>query len=596
MKSCYFPQNRRGLSSVVGALFFTVLMVAGFSVLSLALDAQTDIVTTQRMVTDVEIKKFQERFGIAVSTDANNHLDIAVTNLGQNPVEISSMWIINKTLSDAPAARYTIDYADSFVTGGSTTQILNSQILQMTPDTYDIKVVSSLGTIEIAELEVGPGGSSSNALRSVLVTDPPDVVLGQNVTIGMVVTNIGQLPIDDVTPSTISANPPAAVTASSTPNLASVDLIPGESFLFLWDYTIDGTADTQVDFSNFATGLDANNNFVQSNTASDTSVLREDESGDTSSTPTIVLTQDLLSRPEIFLTVPSPLGDGTSETHKALWGANIVNPTDQDMYVSKVVISLISPRTNNNDIMFRAGSGSDLCNPETVSPTPDNWSCPEHNQLVWTDTTNPVRIPPFSVFPFNALVNADRLAGSSDTLSSVIVHGNVYTTVGQFGKAGYGSSFDNGQTALANVYLSEVVDSVSKDDMISNKTGIVSGTSTSFNVVLADLEAGTSHKIDDTSRLIINIPKGWVVNEPSIDGHGDFTTSYQQFGDTSSQIIGDVSADLTNGGITISFDATAPTVTTEQMYVMYLLAEGSVDDNSFTMGPLQEAILQVVPP
>ena len=55
----FFPRNRRGLSSVVGALFFTVFMVAGFSVLSLALDAQTDIVTTQRMVTDVEIKNFK---------------------------------------------------------------------------------------------------------------------------------------------------------------------------------------------------------------------------------------------------------------------------------------------------------------------------------------------------------------------------------------------------------------------------------------------------------------------------------------------------------------------------------------------------------
>ncbi|NNL37738.1 MAG: hypothetical protein HKP34_05480, partial [Nitrosopumilus sp.] len=43
-KSSLIPKNRRGLSSVVGALFFTVLMIAGFSVLSLALDAQTDIV------------------------------------------------------------------------------------------------------------------------------------------------------------------------------------------------------------------------------------------------------------------------------------------------------------------------------------------------------------------------------------------------------------------------------------------------------------------------------------------------------------------------------------------------------------------------
>ena len=93
------PKNRRGISTVVGALFFTVLMVAGFSVMSLALDAQTDIVTTQRVISDIELKKQQERFGISVSTDASNYLDISVTNLGQYPIGISSFWLINKTLA-----------------------------------------------------------------------------------------------------------------------------------------------------------------------------------------------------------------------------------------------------------------------------------------------------------------------------------------------------------------------------------------------------------------------------------------------------------------------------------------------------------------
>ena len=55
---------------------------------------------------------------------------------------------------------------------------------------------------------------------------------------------------------------------------------------------IDGTADTQVDFSNFATGLDANNNNVQSNIAYDSSILREDAT-EVLAEPTIVLTQDL---------------------------------------------------------------------------------------------------------------------------------------------------------------------------------------------------------------------------------------------------------------------------------------------------------------
>ena len=41
---------RRGISSIVGALIFTVLMIAGFSSMSLALDSQTDLVNTQSCI------------------------------------------------------------------------------------------------------------------------------------------------------------------------------------------------------------------------------------------------------------------------------------------------------------------------------------------------------------------------------------------------------------------------------------------------------------------------------------------------------------------------------------------------------------------
>lgn len=598
MKSTFLPQNRRGLSSVVGALFFTVLMVAGFSVLSLALDAQTDIVTTQRMVTDIEIKKFQERFGIAVSTDANNFLDIAVTNLGQNPVEISSMWIINKTLSDAPATRYAINYADSFVTGGSTTQILNSQSLQMVPDTYDIKVVSSLGTIEIKELQVGPGGSSSNALRSVLVTDPPDVVLGQNVTIGMVVTNIGDLPIDGVTPSSVSTNPSGAVVASSPPNLSSVDLIPGESFLFLWDYTIDGTADTQVDFSNFATGLDANNNFVQSNTASDSSVLREDESGDTGDNEIIVLTQDLLARPEIFVVMPAPFGESNQQ---AIWGINVANPVAKDMEVSKIVISATSTRYTGGDEIFTDNSNN-ACEAEHVNATiGGTWSCPMPNQLMWKSLGSPVTVPGLSSVSFLAQVEPGFIGSSGDFLETVPIDVSVYTTLGQFGKSGYGSSFHDGDAPLPNVYLTDLPGSTNNANIISNINGIQSGSTIRLNATLTDFDTDPTQLIQGSnSRLIINVPKDWT-NPSIIDPDGFTIDPIQTFADGSSQIVGVLNSDIQGPGDTqtIEFQVTAPTVTSTQMYVMYILADGigtTGGPEQAAIGPLAEIVLQVVPP
>jgi len=65
-----------------------ILLIAGFSVLSLALDVQTDIVNTQRDISDIEIKKQQEHFGVLASVDANDILSVNVQNQGQNSVPL----------------------------------------------------------------------------------------------------------------------------------------------------------------------------------------------------------------------------------------------------------------------------------------------------------------------------------------------------------------------------------------------------------------------------------------------------------------------------------------------------------------------------
>ena len=581
-------------------------MVAGFSVLSLALDAQTDIVTTQRMVSDIEIKKQQERFGIAVSTDANNLLNISVTNLGQNPVEIESFWIINKTLAMEPATRYDINYDDSFVTGGSPTQILTSQPLYMIPDTYDVKVISSLGTIETAELNVGSGGSSSNSLRSVLITDPPDVIMGQNVTIGMVVTNIGQLKINDVIPSTPSLVSPGGTFLGSTPNLFAVDLIPGESFLFLWDYTIDGTVDTDVDVSNFATGIDVNNNLVQSNVASDTSILREDSEGGSGDGETQIIVEDLLAKPGIFLTFPAPFGESD---YKGIWGINVANPTNRDMKVTKAVISLLSMRAQSTDRMFDAGD----CNTETISP-PDGsfgnyWSCPSPNQLVWavpigTDIT----IGPYETYSFLAKAEPGTLQGSGTHLEAMVVHASVFTSFGQFGKAGYISSFiHDDDSPIANVFLKNSAALASNSNIMGSTNGIASDEVVTFYATLAEFDAKPGSQIDDGAELIVNIPIGWTLDDLSISAPDFSPVVVNHWPDGSSQIIGtlDVGGStlgLTGDGAnverTITFDATAPTLTNgiPKIYVMHVLASGHTDvANFFPIGPLSESILEVCP-
>ena len=581
------------MSSVVGALFFTVLMIAGFSVLSLALDAQTDIVTTQRIISDIEIKKQQEQFAVLASTDGNNILNLSVNNQGQNPVEISSIWIINKTLTDQPVMRYAISYDDAFIPSGFTTNVLSTQTLQMIPDTYDIKTISSFGTIKIVELSLNGGGSSG--LRAEMITDPPDVIIGQNVTIAMMVTNTGDLPINNVQPNALSSSTTGSGTFASSPHTpASANLNAGASVMFTWDYQVTGASGDELTFSSFAETVPPS---IVSNTVSDISILREPTDGGTGET--IVIHDDLLSKPGIFMVVPNPFGWAPTG-EKGLWGMNIVNPTERDMWVNKAVLSLLITRGSNADDVFKTGS----CSTIAVTPPISAWGCSTDNQMKWEPSPgNQHLIPKKSVQQFLVSADSGTLNGN-DELDTILVTGSVFTTLGQFAKTGYGTAFQqqgSNNFPIVNVYLTRDENNpLSVPDIHTTELGMISGIPKTFYAVLTDFDSDSSTFIKNiNSRLIVNIPKNWVLNSYSSD---DLTLTVTTNPDGSSQIVGDVTNIIDGEGIesgtteagVIEFNVTPPPVTATKMYVMHILADGYTDSD-FLIGPIAEVVLQVCP-
>jgi len=91
--------RRKAISSIVGGIFFLVLMTSGFTVYYVALDTQSQMLGVQQIIADTEVKKIREKFTISVSIDPNDNdrLAIQVTNEGTNVVEIADAWIVNKT-------------------------------------------------------------------------------------------------------------------------------------------------------------------------------------------------------------------------------------------------------------------------------------------------------------------------------------------------------------------------------------------------------------------------------------------------------------------------------------------------------------------
>jgi hypothetical protein len=571
--------NKRAVSTVVGSVFFLVLMTTGLSVSYLVIETQSDMIKAQQTIADGEIKKIQEKFYTSASTSDGNRLALYVKNDGSNTLEIDNIWIVNETDTTHAAKKYEISYSDAVLAPGYGADILQNTPLFMNPGTYNIKVVSSLGTIKTSE-QINVGGS--NKLKVKLVINPPDVRLGENATALLFVTNTGNSKILNVTSGPVTVTPSSNVLSVSPITQIKSDLAPAESTVFSWKYRLMGAAGTNVTFSTFAQGVDQPSNvIVQSNIDKSLALLRDN------SEPGSVVSSDLFSRPEIFMVIPNTFGDTTD---RGLWGINIINPTDQPIYVSKVVISAQTSPANSNDEIF-----DDNCSPQSIPPTPSNWSCPTSNQLMWKNTGAPQLINPKSVFPFLVKVDPGNLGSSGSEPETIIVQTNVFTTLGQFGKAAYGTAIRT-SSAIPNVYLSKVVDSTSNNDIFANKTGILPGSIQTFNVVLADLETGTGNKISAGSRLIINIPKGW--SNPTIVGNTGFNIPpIQSFPDGSSQIVGQLVSDLTGAGETgktITFTVTAPSITDTRMYIMYVLGDGYVNGN-IVMGPLAEIVLRVSP-
>jgi len=141
--------RKRGISTIVGGIIFLVLLTAGFSTFFVAMDVQSDTVNAQRTVSDFLIEKTQEDFEIEVTADDTNNykLGIQVKNEGPNPVQISNIWIINKSEVNEPATSQDVNYGDAFIPPGYETQILENTPIKVKHGVHDIKVVSVLGTI-----------------------------------------------------------------------------------------------------------------------------------------------------------------------------------------------------------------------------------------------------------------------------------------------------------------------------------------------------------------------------------------------------------------------------------------------------------------
>lgn len=557
-------KERKSVSTVVGGFFFLVLMVGAFTAILTAIQFQSDLVTLQRAISDQETLKTQEKFSIAafINGSNNNKLSVQVQNRGSIPIEISDLFIVNKSISSYPVTPIEIDPRDAPVPISSTEQILANQPIFMKNGKYDLKVVSSLGTAQTLYNQTAP---SANPLTATLYAVPPSIESNGTVSIVMHVTNRHGVTLFDVKPT---ANP--TVTPSDT-NILTLPVIPqridkldpNEDILFLWNYTIKGAGNTPVRFNTTATARDFDGvRFTSNQTNSSLRILPEIK---------------FSAKPQIFVAAPSPFGESTGDI--GYFNVNIVNPTNTTMTVNQVSVEAISPDASD---IFGTVTG--------IFPT-TGWN-PGHSVAYWEDTTG-VTIPRHNVRNFTVQI-ASLASTSSQPINALAF--NAITNLGQFSKTGYSLGTDKDNTAIVQVYQSST--SAGSDQRYAIR-GILKGTTHNYNVTIhntGDREILAS----PIPRLLIYIPPGFKnlnnVTEPT----GMDAERFVTLDDGTVQIpVKLTTALLTNTKRTYVFTATAPDITDTTMYLFNILATGTAEDAAANevviIGPFAETIVQVCP-
>lgn len=606
-------------------MIFLIIMVGAFTAIIAALQLQKSLTETQINVATNEIGKIQEKFSASADV-RNNRLTLNVTNSGSVPLEIVDLWMVNKTQSDAGIKLVEVNYDDGLAPVGHNVNILNGETIGIKDGTYDLKVVSSRGNIQmIKDFIVLNGGLGGSDCRVKAFVVPPNTANAGNATVVGHVFNQGTRTLYNVQPNgnpTVTPSTAVSKVTLTTPSSVN-ELRGGESFLFVWNYNLTGAVGSTVKF-------DVNAKAKSTSSSSTFDVICTTGTTKTKivkATENEVLQQKLTAKPEMFVVFPGPIGEGGNDDSRIFIGIIVVNPTNQTMTVNRVTFQFDSNEHGDGDKIFKKDSNKfDHIFPSNngfcvgCSPTSGTakgtWTIPDDNTLIWTASPveSPVTVSAFSAEQFIIRVRTDELA--DDLMINMVA--NAYTSFGQFAKAGYVTQGDKDKdhVTMVNVYPTSksVTGSSAQTDpndkeFAALKTITSGSTNNIFYVTVREGqdsggECPTGDKcpriLANEANLIINLPIGFPLVTAASGQTGFGTPTIRTFQDGSQQIVvpitsalGDVTTDAER--FTFQFTANAPIVDEKRMYVAYSLISGNDKDN-FPLGAVSEAYVIIVTP
>jgi len=278
--------KQRGISTVVGAVFMVLVILAGFNLIMWGVTYYDNYSAVLSERSRVEWEKMNEGFGLVDLRSDGGRFNITVVNTGSVTAHIVRLWVTNESSTPRWHRVYDIDY----YIGPRETVTNIGQTLSLYPvntSSYTLKLVTERGNIAVFKVfspfDISP--------RLTLNTLPPSPIPGTDVDVLLAVTNNASYILRSITPLLdIDLPQNASATLIQGPEPSDSEFLPiGSTTFFKWRYRVSGL-DGQIITFNATLAEARQGNFALANvTLREVSANATSSRGTTSSKANVTL-------------------------------------------------------------------------------------------------------------------------------------------------------------------------------------------------------------------------------------------------------------------------------------------------------------------
>ncbi len=240
--------HRRGISTVVGAVFFIIIFTTAVTFVTYDMNLLNNFTDAFVTKSQSDADANHEEFSITKVAVDSNKFNITVQNSGNIPITINRLWILDKSNITSGVSKYDVNQV--VYPGNSLTKIgQNLPLYINSTHGYDLKLVTMRGNVKeffansasqspvYLQLFVLPNSGPNNFNTTLLLGVTNNMTNGgalSNIQANMVVQNLTGF---------------GKTTLISGPIPTSYPLLNnGDLTFFKWDYKINGTSGYKVNF------------------------------------------------------------------------------------------------------------------------------------------------------------------------------------------------------------------------------------------------------------------------------------------------------------------------------------------------------------